>query len=142
MITIVLLVIIVVYPFETTVVPAWGFRVVDEEGKPYVGKQVRQLWKHYSLEFESGQNGEFQVTDSEGFVSFPERTIRASLLWRMIVPAIKTVLTLAHGSTGIDAYVSTSGPQGYKSVEYVPGKPLPERIVLPRKDKEPETNSP
>jgi hypothetical protein len=56
----------------------------------------------------------------------------------MVVPVIKTVMILAHGSTGISATVFTSGPQGYKSVEYVPGKPLPEQMVLPRGDERSE----
>ena len=46
------------YRFETTVVPSWKVRLVDEQGVPYEGLRVVEYWKHYSLELEAGDNGE------------------------------------------------------------------------------------
>jgi hypothetical protein len=40
-------------------------------------------------------------------------------------------MKLAHGGFGVHAYVHASGPQGYAEVNYVPGKPPPEQLVLP-----------
>lgn len=129
-----MLVVVAMYPFETTVVPGWRLRVVDENGKPYVGKQVRQAWKHYTLDREPGTNMEDQFTDGDGQVTFPERIIRANLFSRVMLTTYSALMTFAHGSYGIHADVAASGPQGYKSVAYVPGKPLPEQIVLPSKE--------
>ena len=135
---IVLALILIAYPFKSTVIPAWRLRVVNEKGEPYIGKKVRQAWKHYSLELDTAENMEDRWTDHNGYVAFPERTIRANLLWRTIVPLWSTVMMLAHGSTGISADVAASGPQGYESVKYVPNKPLPEQLVLPSENKDKE----
>lgn len=137
-IVIVSLIIAVLYPFETQVVPAWRLRVVDERGAPYGGMEVSQSWKHYTLELADGQHGEFRVTDGDGYVSFPERTMRANLIWRVVVPMINGVLTLMHGSLGVRAYVLASSLGGQKAVYYAPGKPLPEQLVLPRGDGNPD----
>jgi hypothetical protein len=123
-------------PRESAVVPAWKIRVVDEAGKPYVGLQVRQAWKHYSLELEGGRNMEDRWTDASGYVEFPARTLRLSLLSRAYRLVFTSGLKLLHGSTGIQADVAATGPQGYESVRYVPGKLPPERLVLPRKDED------
>lgn len=126
-----------VYPFKSTVVPAWRIRVVDEAGRPYAGMEVSQAWKHYSLELEGGENMETRSTDASGYVEFPERTLRLSLLSRTLRTTFTRAAKLLHGSTGIHARVVATGPQDIKSVEYVPGKPPPEQLVLPSKDKEP-----
>jgi hypothetical protein len=121
------------YPFKTTVVPRWRIRVVDKEGKPCVGQFVRQSWKHDSLELSAGDNIENSWTDDEGYVDFPERTIRAGLLQRILFPAWAALMTLAHGSTGISADVMVWGADNYPiEAVYVPGQPLPEVIVLTR----------
>lgn len=126
----------VVYPFESTVVPAWSIRVIDEAGRPYAGMEVSQAWKHDSLELEGGENMETRSTDASGYVEFPDRTLRLSLVSRFFRMAFTRAAKLLHGSTGIHARVAATGPQGYKSVEYVPGKPPPEQLVLPSKGKE------
>jgi hypothetical protein len=123
------------WPFESTVVPAWKIRVVDETGKPYTGMAVSQAWKHYSLELDDSENMESRWTDGSGYVEFPARTIKLSLLSRAFRIALTKVKTLFHGSTGISADVAATGPQGYKAVKYTQGKPPPEQLVLPSKDK-------
>lgn len=129
----VLVVVGLAYPFNSTVVPAWRIRVVDEAGSPYAGMEVSQAWKHYSLELEGGENMETRSTDASGYVEFPERTLKLSLLSRTLRMAFTRAAKLLHGSTGISADVSATGPQGSRSVEYVPGKPPPEQLVLPSK---------
>ena len=42
-----------VYPFETTAVPEWRIKVIDETGSPFAGARVVEQWDHYSL----GQGG-------------------------------------------------------------------------------------
>lgn len=120
------------FPFETTVVPHWKLRVIDENGVPYDSLMVEEIWKHYSLELEAGTNGEERWTDKNGDVEFPRRTIRMSLLGRLFRMTIARLNRLLHGSTGIHAYIMATGPQGIKTIDYEPNKPPPETLVLPR----------
>ena len=118
-------------PFPTTVVPEWKIRVVDKSGKPIAGEHIREMWQHYSLE--SDGHEEELVTDGNGYVVFSQRRIWFPLLGRIVFTGLAALLTLAHGSMGVSAWVmvpnySTNG--GTRN--YEPGKPLPQEIVLPR----------
>jgi len=127
-------ILVLLFPFPTTVVPEWKVRVADQNGKPFVGESVMQSWKHYSLDW-SGccDNTETRTTDENGVVIFPKRTIWAGLLRRLIFPMWAEVMSLAHGSTGIHSYIwvkSYSMPKGTK--DYVVGELPPQEIILPR----------
>jgi hypothetical protein len=69
------------YPFQTTTVPQWSLRVVDDLGTPVHGINVTEHWQHYLLE--SGGHEEAQTTDLDGRVSFAPRNIRGSLAGRL-----------------------------------------------------------
>ena len=120
------------YPFETTVVLPWKVRVIDEDGVPYEGLRVVEYWKHYSLELEEGQNGEERWTDRNGVVEFPRRTIRMSVLGRLVRMSITRLKRFLHGSTGIQADIMATGPQGTKTLQYEPSKPPADTLVLPK----------
>jgi hypothetical protein len=77
-----LLLILLVFPFQTITVPTWSLRVVDESGSPVPGISVTEHWQHYLLE--SSGHQEVRQTEPNGRVSFPGRTIRASLLRRFL----------------------------------------------------------
>src|SRR6266404_2116063 len=83
------------YPYQTTVVPRWKLHVVDEHGKPYAGITVTQAWKDYTLETEAGQNFHLRETDNDGYVEFPEKTIRAGLAKRILLTAYSAAMILA-----------------------------------------------
>jgi hypothetical protein len=119
--------------FTTTVVPVWKLRVIDINGTPCPNSQVNQGWGHYSLELESPIGGsEYRLTDSNGYVEFPERTIKATLFWRIIGPIIAFVMQFAHGSFGISGNVFTTGMVDGPWINYKPAKPLPDTIVVDR----------
>ncbi|MDQ4120756.1 MAG: hypothetical protein M3209_04845 [Acidobacteriota bacterium] len=123
--------VILLVPFPTTVVPEWKVRVVDQNGKPFVGEAVREYWQHYSLE--SSGHQEERLTDENGYVVFPKRTIWSPLLWRIVSTSLAAVSTLAHGSMGIDAWLMVVGySTGGGARDYKPGEPLPNEIVLQR----------
>lgn len=121
----ILIVILWLIPFPTTIVPEWKIRIVNREGKPLADKRVTQSWRHYSLQFCCG-NEDDRATDENGYVTFPKRVIWASLLRRVTFTVWAHIMTLAHGSTGIHAWV-TAYPE---TVFYEPDKPLPSEIVL------------
>src|SRR6185503_6950557 len=115
------------YPISSTVVPRWKLKVVDNEGNPWVGQFVRQTWKDYTLEPDAGENLEDKWTDAEGYVDFPERTITASVLQRVLFPAWAALMTSAHGSTGVSADVLVWGPDNSpREAKYIRGQPLPD----------------
>ena len=121
--------IISLYPFESVVCPAWTLQVVDETGNPLRRVFVRQVWEFYSVGWQSHRQDAH--TDENGNVSFPERTVRVSLLSRAL-GAIN--LVLPHGSCGPVAYVLAygdiiNGKRLEGSAHYEEGKPLPARLV-------------
>ena len=75
-----LLVLTLVYPFQITIVPAWDLRIVDETRAPVGAINVTEHWRHYL--FESYGQEDLRRTTADGRVSFPARTMRASLLSR------------------------------------------------------------
>lgn len=118
---------ILVYPFESTTVPEWKIRVLDEAGNAAEGVLVRQHWQNYSIEA-SGHEQDL-ITDFNGYVSFPPRFVRASLIQR----TIRSILNLgafSHASYGPKARVVAWGESAQGSVSYEPGKPLPASIIL------------
>ena len=130
-----LVVAVLISPREVTVVPAWRLRVVDEHGTPLKDVFVRQSWKHYSYELDAGENLEDAWTDENGYVAFPQRTIKVSLIKQALGPLIIGGMLREHASFGASAAIMAWGEEGGEgdasSVEYEPGKPLPEQLVLP-----------
>ena len=119
---------IALYPFETTVVPEWRVRIVDQAGSPLGNTSVKEVWQHYSIE--SRDHEEDLLTDGDGNVTFPKRTIRAPLAVRIVRGSINRLNP--HGSSGPAAYVITLAP-GYdmwRNNFYIPGQPLPTEVIV------------
>lgn len=91
--------VVLLYPFESTVMQSQTALVVTEEWRPVQGVVVRQIWQHYSFESE-GHRVDLR-TDASGRVTFPRRTIRASVLRRMLHPAWNVLTQGVHASFGI-----------------------------------------
>src|SRR6266511_2290779 len=115
------------YPFETIVVPEWKVRVVDRAfGKPVTNVVVTEGWRHHSIEIH--RHDENRITDNQGYVYFPRRTVRASLLHRVAGMAVAALHV--HGQSGPRAFIVVAG--SYDSdTDYWPGKPLREIITVP-----------
>jgi hypothetical protein len=107
--------------------------VIDGAGKPFTGAKVRQSWKHYS--YDIGDIDE-RNADENGYVVFPERTFWAPLLYRVLRTGLPVLMSLAHGSIGVNVNVWAYPPypqeDGSRFVEYKPGEPLAKEIVLRR----------
>lgn len=82
---------IFLYPYQTTTVPQWDLRVVDDAGAPVREINVTEHWQHYPLD--SSGHEEVQTTNQDGLVSFGLRSIRASLARRVFA----RIDTLRHG---------------------------------------------
>ena len=118
---------LLLYPFKTTVVPDWKVRIVDEAGNPMRSFRVREVWQHYTIETYSHE--EDLITDGDGYVTFPKRTVRGSLLVRIGWPMVN-VLNV-HASFGPSAYVSILDYQSIPQL-FSPGQPLTTQIVVKR----------
>jgi hypothetical protein len=125
---------ILLYPFETTVVPEWKTRIVDEVGNPMRMTGVREVWRHYTIE--STSHEEDSITDNDGYVTFPRRMVRGSLLGR-VGKRLLNVFNV-HATFGPHAYLvvlhGPSLPDSFVTINdtYTAGQPLPTQVILKR----------
>lgn len=115
------------YPYESTAVPEWRIRVVDEASNPIGNVRVNEEWRHYSVEWHS--RSQELSTDENGYVIFPRRVARGNLVVRGILAGMN--LMNAHGRSGPYAWLVVSGPYSSQSnTEYSPGNPLVPIVVV------------
>lgn len=115
-----------IYPFESTVVPAWRVKVVDVNEAVCENMPVTEMWGHYSLFLSGDFQSADDTTNRDGFVEFPERRVRAIGIRRLVMPFVTKALTIAHGSTGVSGAVSTSGLKDVAWLSYKGDLPLPD----------------
>jgi hypothetical protein len=117
---------------ESLVVPTWSVEVIDINGKPIEGINVRQVWQDYSVELQSHE--EVIVTGKNGKASFPERKVAASTLARILGPIGNVLNTGVHASFGPSSWLIVWGKDDLEGGEiYLVGKPLPERVTVKRR---------
>jgi hypothetical protein len=93
------LAILVLYPFKITVVPEKRVLVMTNDMHPVRDAVVRQSWQNYSLERKGHE--EDLPTDAHGRVTFPARTIRTPLVWRLLGPLASIAGQGVHASFGV-----------------------------------------
>ena len=101
------------YPFQTTIVPEWDLRVLDDAGAPVHEINVTEHWQHYLVEADGHE--EVQTTNQDGRVNFGVRSIRASAVRRLFARIRKIG---SHDDRGrIDRYgaVVVWGNKGYET---------------------------
>jgi hypothetical protein len=114
---------VLLYPIESTVLPSQNVLVVTEDWRPVQGATVRQIWQHYSLESRGHEDD--MNTDQSGRVVFPGRTIRSSILNRVLHPFWNILTQGMHASFGVHTDMFVVGgmsqrPTGDKKVEARP----------------------
>jgi hypothetical protein len=132
MIVIILLVVLLV-PFPTVVVPTWKVRIADTTGRACSNQRVDTSWGHYTINvLGNAFNSETKFTDPDGYVEFPTRTIWSPLVWRLVAPLISGILNLMHGGGGIYATIDTDDKADKTKawISWRPGEPLPSEIVV------------
>ncbi len=120
------------YPFETTTVPQWNLRIVDDAGAPVREINVTEHWQNYLLE--TGGPEEAQTTNQAGLVSFGERSIRASVASRLFARISKFGNYNNRGRPIRYAAVVVWGNKSYETtVAVYPGEGTPQAEVrVPR----------
>jgi len=119
---------IALYPWKTIVVPEWRVRIVDQSGVPLAHTGVREIWQHYDIESKGHEQD--LVTDNEGYVTFPERTVRGPLAVRIVRKIINTFGP--HRGAGPDAFVVVLAAEydTWSNNSALPGQPLPKEVVV------------
>jgi hypothetical protein len=125
------LLLLLFYPFQTTIVPEWSLKVVDEEGATVRDVNVTEHWQHFLLE--SGAHEDVRRVMENGAVSFPERTIRASLVGRGIATVSRIKRDGWRGRRSPAASVVVWGNRGYATTVavYFPSAPPPSHVIVP-----------
>lgn len=119
---------------ETVTVPPWRVRFMDLKGEPLRGLAVEQTWRDYSVESgeEAAGNRATGATNGDGWVSFPERRLDASLLARIIGPVRSINQGGLHAAFGPQSAIYSGchmEPVGWAHPLYT-GEALPETITL------------
>ena len=121
-------------PWNTTIVPAARVQVFDETGKPAAGVRVEQEWEYTALD--SYTQSAVALTDSDGFVAFPTRSIRISLA-RKTIGFMGSMLPLICGyGFGPSGSISAYGPdaRAWDIVVCDVKNPTPRALKLTRWD--------
>ena len=120
--------IVTLVPIETSVIPQWRVQVVDVNGTACPNMSVTQSWGHYRLYLDGNYSSDRRLTDLNGYVQFPARTIRASLSRRIIMPIVTRIATIMHGGWKVDGAVWAVGIKDVAWLSYESGRALPERM--------------
>ena len=123
-----LVMLVMLAPIETSVVPQWSLQVVDVNGTACGNMPVTQSWGHYRLYVDGNDSSDNRFSDVNGFVHFPERRIRASLARRLIMPIVTRITTIMHGGWDVDGAVWATGIKDVAWLSYKSGKSLPDKM--------------
>ena len=78
----VLALVVLLYPKKLTIVPAYHVKLVDQFGAPMANTGVSELWQQTSIQHI--EHLDQTMTNAQGEVDLPERTIRAAIAQRMV----------------------------------------------------------
>ena len=121
-------ILVLLAPIETSVIPQWGIQVVDVNGTACPNMEVTQSWGHYRLYLDGNYSSDHRLTDLNGYVQFPARTIRASLFRRITMPVVTRIATIMHGGWKVDGAVWASGIRDVAWLSYESGRSLPGKM--------------
>jgi hypothetical protein len=124
------LVVLCLIPIRTVTVPPWRLRFVDELGRPFSSLPVGETWRNYSIEVtDHHADG---LTNTDGYVEFPEHTLWAPLLLRIVGPVRSVLGSGVHAGFGRSAWIFSKcglAMRGSRLPTYW-GDDLPDRVVL------------
>lgn len=118
-------------PYPTVTIPEWQVRVVDENGTPIMNFEVRQTWSNGSGRNETVES---QITNEQGFATFPARREILPLSFRLVLGFIGWVnnLIMPHGSLN-SGYARIWAPEGNHSwLWYREGGEMNDTLVIRR----------
>jgi hypothetical protein len=127
-------IVVLIVPWNTTVVPAVRVQVFDETGKPAAGVRIEQEWQYTALD--SDPQRSILTTGSDGYVILPKRSVRISFARRALgfVGSLAPLICgYGFGPSGsISAY--GSDPRAWDIVVCDVHNPTPRPLKLTRWD--------
>ncbi len=125
-----LLLAVLIYPFQLTIVAAWQLRIIDNTGSPVSEINVTEHWQHWL--FEKNAYSDEQRPGMDGHVSFPERTMRTSLLNRLLTTVRRRASEGRQAKLEPAASVVAWGSKDHETTVavYRKGEMLPSQIVV------------
>ena|SRR5688572_6976950 len=127
-----LIIIVMLFPIPSTIVPQWRLQVMDVNGTTCPNMRVTQSWGHYALFIDGNYSSDDRFTDANGYVQFPARTVSATLPRRLMMPVVTRIATIMHGGWGVDSAVWASGIKDVAWLSYRGGKSLPDKMRVER----------
>lgn len=124
--------VLMLYPWAEAVAPALRLRVFDEAGNPAVGIVVKQEWVYLAVGSEL--HSEHSRTDENGYVEFPQRIERISMLQKGL-SHLRELTNIMHGyGMGPNAEVWAYGedPLVWTFVSCGVRNPVPQELRLKR----------
>ncbi len=126
---IIILIGILWFPFELKIASERQFQILDLKGNPINGAMVRQHWDQYALQFHKSVDSQ---SNPEGKISFPERTVRTSVLF-LIYGGARELIS-AGRSAGFWSYESIGvAADGFENKWIYDGKGLESGVIVLKK---------
>ena len=125
-ILLILFVAVLLIPYSTTSVPEWKARVVDKNGNPVANAQVRQSWSHGQ-----GDHQDTQISNEQGYVTFPARIKTLPLILRIPQRASENIehFIMPHGaSIGARANIWSISPST-DALYYYEGSEIKDTLI-------------
>jgi hypothetical protein len=121
---------LLLYPFESRVVPMWSVQVVDESDRPVSGVDVQQEWGQFGPEKMIWADQ--RVTGLDGRVVFPERVVPAPLGPRALIYFLTIGLEPASGAEkhGPASHLFVCEPGQTGEITWERGRGQPEERML------------
>ena len=119
-----------IYPFQQTIIPAWQLRIIDNHGSPVSEINITEHWQHWL--FEKHAHDDLRKPGPDGRVNFPERTMRTSLLNRMVTRVQRRATEGRYAKVEPAASVVVWGSKNYQTTVavYRIGELPPSEIVV------------
>jgi hypothetical protein len=102
-----IVILLLVFPFRQTIAPQWDIYAVDAHHKPLRNITVTEIWQQYSLQRYSRE--EDRLTDAEGHVHFPRRTLWSPVSVRFCGCLLQVATSFVHAGCGPRAYLVAFG---------------------------------
>jgi hypothetical protein len=124
-----LIIVVLFWPFDLTIAPERKFKVVDEKANPVSAAIVQQTWYQYSLQV---REEEKIAAGSDGSAVLPKRAVRTRWI-DLLCGAVKKIVKYAiHASIGSSDIIIVSA-FSYESKSFLDGEGLGNTVILKRK---------
>lgn len=133
---IVIFLLLIIFPYESIVIPEWRVEIINDNGDPFSNIRVHQSWGTVGDTLTHNWKSETIITDKGGVAIFSAKKMRASILRRIIGGNIYTSALFPPISYTFQASVSVTCRENKDSFivryeSYEDQTELPQKIKIP-----------